>query len=366
MDKFSRKHNLYFNARFLTMPTSGVQRYAIELIKALDKIIDEKYLDLRDKQITLLSPQNIKIDLKLKNINLKCVGFLKGHLWEQIELPFYARKGILINLCNTAPIILKGQIITIHDTAEFSIPLNFSFKFRKSYQILHKILSKNAKKIITVSQFSQSEIEKYYRVNKHKISITYEGSSHIENLEADDSIIKDQDLLQRPFILAVSTINPNKNFSSIIKAFNFLDGLECDLVIAGRKSDIFNQSENFAGKKAKYVGYVTDSELKSLYKHAACFIFPSFYEGFGLPPIEAMACGCPVIVSEAAAIPEICGDAALYCNPNSPEDIAKQIRKLLSDTNLQNDLRVKGLERANNFSWESCAKETIEIINDIN
>ena len=279
-----KKQNIYFNARFLSAQTSGVQRFAIELIKALDEIIESDLSCLDKNNIILLSPQATTISLELKNIVIKPVGFLKGHLWEQLELPFYARDGILVNLCNTAPVALRNQILTIHDVAEYSIPLNFSFRFRKSYQILHKILSSQVKKIITVSCFSKSEIIKYYGVDSGKIDVIYEGSNHINIQEADDSIIQRHNLSEKPFVLAVSTINPNKNFSSIVNAFQLLKDFDCNLVIAGRKSEIFNQSENIVSKKSKYVGFVSDSELKSLYKHASCFIFPSFYEGFGLPP----------------------------------------------------------------------------------
>jgi glycosyltransferase involved in cell wall biosynthesis len=356
---------VYINARFLTHSVSGVQRYAIELLKALDKSIKSKDIDLGKISVTLLSPKNIKFELKLENISLKLVGSFSGHLWEQIELPFYALDGILVNLCNTGPLISKSQVLTIHDMAEFSIPANFSFQFRTGYQLLHKLLSKRVKRIISVSLFSKNEILKYCHIEPSKISVIYESGDHMSDLEADDSIIQKYNLLEKPFILAVSTINPNKNFSSILKAAEFLKDMDYNFVIAGRKSDIFNQSDNQSLSKAIYVGFVTDSELKALYNHAACFIFPSFYEGFGLPPLEAMSCGCPVIVSETTALPEICGNSALYCNPYSPEDIGIKLRELLSSKSLQNSLRQSGLECAKQYSWKTCAKETYKVITEL-
>jgi glycosyltransferase involved in cell wall biosynthesis len=353
---------IYFNARFLTMPTSGVQRYGIELIKALDKLLGEEHYKSKGISAILLSPKNTSIELDLKNIPIRCVGILKGHLWEQFELPFYCHDGLLVSPCNTSPITVQNQILTIHDAAEISIPKNFSFIFRTSYQILHAILGKQAKKIITVSNFSKIELKEHYSIDDCKITVTYEGSDHIASLEADESILCKNNLLEKKFILAVSTLNPNKNFASIIESFLYLDDLDCNLVIAGRKSKIFNQSESFISQKAKYVGFITDGELKALYNHADGFVFPSFYEGFGLPPIEAMTCGCPVIVSQSAALPEICGDAALYCDPKNPRDIASKIRQLLSDPSLQNTLRQKGKERSQAFSWNTCAKETVAII----
>jgi glycosyltransferase involved in cell wall biosynthesis len=356
---------VYFNARFLTMQTSGVQRYGIELVKALDRILDNKYHENKDISIILLAPKNIHIELSLKNIPIYCVGVLKGHFWEQLELPFYCRDGLLVSPCNTSPITVMNQILTIHDAAEVSIPMNFSFAFRTSYKILHAILGKQAQQIITVSHFSKTELVNHYNISSDKITVTYEGSNHIDYLEIDNSILHKNNLLKKKFILAVSTLNPNKNFASIIESFSYLGDFDCNLVIAGRKAKIFNQSENFISQKAKYVGFITDAELKALYKHADGFVFPSFYEGFGLPPLEAMACGCPVIVSQSAALPEICGDAALYCNPKDPKDIASKIRQLLSDPSLQNTLRQKGKERAQQFSWHTCAQETLTIIRKI-
>lgn len=353
---------VYVNARFLTHSVTGVQRYAIELLKALDKSIKNGRINTENISITLISPKRIKFDLNLENIPLRQVGKLNGHLWEQIELPLYSNDGVLISLCNTGPLISRNQILTIHDMAEFSIPKNFSFRFRKSYQLLHLALSKRVKKIITISSFSKNEILKYCNVEPKKINVIYESGDHIESLVEDDSIIQKHNLLEKPFILAVSTINPNKNFSSIVKACDFLNDIDFNLVIAGRRLPNFNQSENSSLSKAIYVGSVSDFELKSLYKNATCFIFPSFYEGFGLPPLEAMFCGCPAIISKAAALPEIFEDSALYCDPYSPEDISIKIREVLSDKFLQENLRRNGLEYAKKFSWETCAEGIFNVI----
>jgi glycosyltransferase involved in cell wall biosynthesis len=356
---------IYFNARFLTQAVSGVQRYAIELLKALDKAITEKEVDIDGFHLILLAPKDIKIDPNFKNIELKKVGSLRGHLWEQVELPFYSKNGLLVNLCNTGPLLKRHQIITIHDMAEFSISENFSFLFRKSYQLLHVILSKSSRKIISVSNFSKEEIIKYCSVISKKVVVIYESGNHIEFINEDRSIIDKYNLLDQPFILAVSSVNPNKNFASIIKAMELLNDLNFSVVIAGKKSQIFNQSDSNLLNKATYVGFITDQQLKSLYNHASCFVFPSFYEGFGLPPLEAMVCGCPVIVSNSAALPEICGDAAIYCDPKDPIDIAIKIRGILESESSEEIQRLKGYQHSKKYSWNTAAIKTFELINEV-
>jgi glycosyltransferase involved in cell wall biosynthesis len=354
--------NIYFNARFLTQSVSGVQRYAIELLKALDAAITSKEINADNLSINLLAPKNTKLDLNLKNISLKHVGILDGHMWEQLELPYYAKDGFLVSLCNTGPILKRNQLLTIHDMAEFSIPKNFSFLFRKSYQALHLILSRNVKKIISVSNFSKNQIVKYCKLNPDEIIVIYESGNHIDSVYEDDSIIERNKLSEKPFILAVSSVNPNKNFKSIIQATEYLKDLNFNIVIAGKKSSIFNTSENVFLEKATYVGFVSDSELKSLYKHASCFVFPSFYEGFGLPPLEAMCCACPVIVSNSTALPEICGDSVLYCDPKSPESLAKSIKYILESESLKKELSIKGLDFVKRYSWRKSAIKTFEVI----
>jgi glycosyltransferase involved in cell wall biosynthesis len=356
---------IYFNARFLTQSVSGVQRYAIELLKALDKAITAKEVNINGFYLILLAPKDIKLDLKLKNIELKQVGSFNGHLWEQVELPLYAKNGLLVSLCNTGPILKRRQIITIHDMAEFSISENFSFLFRKSYQLLHIILSKSVKKIISVSNFSKEEIIKYCNVMPEKVIVIYESGDHIDFVHEDRSIIDKNKLLNQPFILAVSSVNPNKNFTSIIKAMELLNDINFSVIIAGKKSHIFSQSDSKCLDKATYVGFVTDQQLKSLYNHASCFIFPSYYEGFGLPPLEAMACGCPVIVSNSAALPEICGDSAIYCDPKDPRDIAIKIRGFLESKSLEESQRLKGYEHSKKYSWNTAAIKTFDLINKV-
>ena len=158
-------------------------------------------------------------------------------------------------------------------------------------------------------------------------------------------------------------MNPNKNFNAIIHALDYIEFKDFLLVIAGGLNfKIFNSFRLIYSEYVRYIGYVSDEELKALYINASGFVYPSLYEGFGFPPLEAMTCGCPVIVSKAASLPEVCGDAALFCDPNNPKDISSKIESIITDQKLYNELKRKGLERSNRFSWEQTAQETLAAI----
>ncbi|MBD8069400.1 glycosyltransferase family 4 protein [Bacillus sp. PS06] len=353
---------VYINGRFLTQSVTGVQRYGRELLKAIDKIITINNPISKNYEFIILMPK-LDLDIKFDNLRVRKVGALKGHLWEQMELPYYSRDGLLLSLCNTAPLIKKNQIVTIHDAAVYRFPKSFSLMFEKWYKILFRGLGVQAKSIITVSNFSKSELIKYSKIKEEKISVVKEGKEHILALKPDNKILDKYDLRDKKFIFAVSSMNPNKNFKAIIDAINLVDNISV-VIAGGTNPKVFkdNQSNSIENKNIKYVGYVTDNELKSLYENALVFIYPSLYEGFGLPPLEAMACGCPVIVSNTSSLPEVCGEASIYCDPYDYTDIANKISLLVNDSNLAIKLEKLGFEQSGKFSWNRCALDVIKVL----
>jgi glycosyltransferase involved in cell wall biosynthesis len=354
---------LAINGRFLTQPTTGVQRYAREVVSALDLLLSAGQIDGRALTVELLVPPNLAHVPFLSNITLKQVGRLTGHAWEQVELPFYTHNRSLLNLCNTAPLAKRDQFVVIHDAAVFAMPRTFSRPFRLWYQLLLPSLGKVAQHIVTVSEFSRSELVRYRVAPTDKLSVVPESGEHILRVQPDTGILEEHGLGRRPFVFAVSSLNPSKNFAALARAAELLDRPKFDIVIAGGTNpNVFHQSPDALPEHVLYLGYVSDQELRALYDHAACFIYPSAYEGFGLPPLEAMACGCPVIASKAASVPEICGDAALYCDPQNPWDIADKLLHLMSDSKLQLRLRAKGLEHVARFTWKSCAEQLFRIV----
>lgn len=360
MNKNQNEKIIYINGRFLTQSITGVQRFAIQLLKSLDRIIVNNEYVAEKLTVIVLVPQSVVTQTDFVNIKIEKVGKLSGHLWEQIELPFFARNGLLINLCNTAPLLHFNQIATIHDAAVFAVPDGYSKAFRIWYKIVYFISSRIAHNIITVSNFSKRELCKYLKISEEKIGVIIEGKEHIYEHIADNAVLE-KNSISMPFILAVSSMNPNKNFKGIVESLKYLDESFQVIIAGGTNPKVFGENLELS-ERVKHIGYVTDSELRALYEHASCFVYPSFYEGFGLPPIEAMALKCPVVVSNYGSLPEICDDAVLYCNPYDSKDIADKINQVMKDDVLRKALISKGESRADYYSWDIAAKEMIDHI----
>jgi glycosyltransferase involved in cell wall biosynthesis len=278
-----------------------------------------------------------------------------------LELPRYSRDGISLNLCNTAPLMARSVVVAIHDAGVFAVPETYSRAFRTWYRLLHPQLGRHAVRIVTVSKFSQSQLVRYAGMDADRIAIIPNGGEHILSSPADPTVLE-RLRLRRRYILAVSSQSPHKNLGGVLSAVEQLGGRDFDVVFAGGSNPrVFRQGVQGSGA-ARLAGYVTDAELRALYENAECFVFPSLYEGFGLPPLEAMTCGCPVIVSRVASLPEVCGDAAVYCNPEDSQDIARGIATVLSDAELRANLRRRGMERAKLFTWDHAAGALLRLL----
>lgn len=344
---------LIINARFLTQPITGVQRYAIEISRQI-KIIDPNTV--------FVSPPGILHESIADELDVKIVGKLKGHLWEQIELPLYLIRQpyspLLLNLANTAPLYYKNKIIQVHDISFKRFPKSFSWKFRRAYGYAIPRILKNSKLIITDSEFSREEIISFYKTPKDKVRIIHCATSSMFS--------PNKKTKTDSYILAVSSLSFQKNFHSLIKAFNDLKDKSIKLRLVGSINKNFADHQLLKdmdnNDNIEFVGRVDDITLRDLYSNAICFVYPSLYEGFGIPPIEAQACGCPCIVSNVSSLPEVCGDSVLYFNPNDISDITRKIEALISSPTMQADLISKGYDNILRFSWEKSAFNLLELV----
>ncbi|HVF24987.1 MAG TPA: glycosyltransferase family 1 protein [Anaerolineales bacterium] len=356
------KRIIYINGRFLTQPATGVQRYAHEIVANFDAMLDNNELS-KEACIRCLVPPGTPRSTSWKNITFEEVGVNQGNLWEQIDLPLYLKGEFLFSPANIGPFLYQNQAITFHDASVFAIPHAYSFWFRLKYRIIFKSLARLAKVIFTVSEFSQSELSQYLKYPSEKFKVTYQAGGHIDRIQADTSILSRHNLLKGGYVFMVGSQSPHKNLVALCNALEFINS-DTKLVFAGAKHQkIFNME----GARARdnniiALGYITDEELKALYLNALCFVFPSYYEGFGLPILEAMHCGCPVLCARAGSLPEVAGDASLFFDPMDVRHIASAINRSISDPQLRNNLIQKGYQRAKDFSWRATASQTMDAL----
>ena len=340
---------VFVNGRFLTQPVTGVQRCAREFLSEWSKRAESG----RVVAPTLLCPPDAPPS-PFPAIPSVRVGSHRGHLWEQMDLARHTRGGLLVSLCNTGPIAHPRQIVTIHDASAFAVPNSYSFAFRSWYRMLHRGLGRSAALVLTDSAFSANELTRWLGIDRRKTRVVHLGSEHVLAVEPDPTVIQRLGLERGTYMLTVSSRSPHKNLAALAAATRQLAS-DHVLVAAGGDNRRVFQSVERLGRGVIETGYLSDGELRALYEGAALFVYPSGYEGFGLPPVEAMACGCPVVVAHAASLPEVCGDAAEYCDGAAPTSIAEAMGRVLSDHALRARLIEAGRRRAAHFTWSRAA-----------
>ncbi len=368
------KKSLTIDAVSLLSHFTGIARYTYEISKYIKKT--ERY----DLYFNYTYPSR---ELKNNRTTKNLTGF-KYFLKSNRYIRRYGKK--TISLINTLfpkrydlywqpniipnPYIKAAKIVaTVHDFSFLVYPESHPKEricfFEKNF---FKEVVKSSH-IITGSNFTKQEIINYLDFDPNNITVIYHGVDHnlykiYPKVKLEKTKVKFS--LPDKFFLFVGSIEPRKNLISLLKAYNLLDSLIQDsypLILVGAKGwkndDIMQEIDK--SKQIRYLGYVEDKELPHLYNLATIFIYPSLYEGFGLPPLEAFACGTPSIVSNTTSMPEVCKDAALYLDPNNIYDIKDKIQILINDINLQKKLIDKALLRAKEFTWENSAKQHIKL-----
>jgi len=349
------QHTVFINGRFLTQRITGVQRYALEALLALDRRVAAG-AEGSDLRCVVLAPPGTTSPL-LSAIEFREVGHLRGNAWEQLSLPRATRGHLLFSFSATGPLLKRRQIVTVHDAAVYAVPQAFSFSFRSWYKLLLGQLAPRVPLVLTVSDFSKAEVSRHFGFDAGKIRVTTEGFQHILRQTPDTRVLDKHRLRPKRYVLAVSSHTPNKNFGLIVEAVKRLRDPDFEVVVAGGfNSRVFGAAQLPSLPFVRCVGYVTDAELRALYEHAALFVYPSLYEGFGIPAIEAMACGCPVVASNAASVPEVCGDAAVYVSPHDAGALARAISRLMTDEPERERLSRAGMAWVQRYTWDESAR----------
>jgi glycosyltransferase involved in cell wall biosynthesis len=367
--------NLIINSIPLLSPITGIGRYTYEIAK---KLQDKTELDI-DYYYGYISKNLFNYSSDYHSLKS-----LKSILSKNKVLKKIIRKGLSFytkfhnktydlywepNFIPLKNIKTKKLITSVHD---------FSFELYKEYHpkerieyfennFYRNIIKSN--EIICFSEFIKKEILDRLDFKEEQVHVIYHGIDH-DLFRVYDNLSLDI-VLPDKFLFCVGSIEPRKNLLGLLKAYSNLSARykkEYKLVLAGFKGWNNKEIMDLINKNKKYIyylGYISDIELAKVYNLASLFIYPSFYEGFGLPPLEAMACGTPVITSNVSSLPEVGGDAVIYCNPYDVEDIKNKIEMVLNDENGQKQMIEKGLQRAKQFTWEKAAKEHLRVFEEI-
>lgn len=334
------------NVRALAQPVTGVQRYTHEII------------DLLGNELSQIAPNKPRAGIE-------------GHMWEQFWLPFLLKDRLLWSPCNTGPLMVEHQVVTIHDISPIDHPEWMSRKFASWYQFMTPRLARRVRRIITDSEFTKERLIDVTGVESGKIVVVPLGVDKRFCPVNDDMkrhTIATLGLPSATYILSLGSLEPRKNLFRLLEAWRRIEAKvpkDIWLFIAGAKGNVsvFNDVKlDVISSRVHFLGRIEDRYLPALYSGALAFVYMSEYEGFGLPPLEAMACGAPVITSNTTALPEVVGEAGLMVSPYDVDAIAEAMLKLIGDSELQSTLKQKGIERARAYTWRRTAELTRQVL----
>lgn len=297
--------------------------------------------------------------------------------WDQVSVPQYARKeklDVIYNPKLSIPLFTRCKTVWVmHGGEHFVIPGVFKWHDRLYFSVANRLYAKKASAIITMTHLGAADIVKYTGADPRKMHVIHESYNELCHVVDKESLrpIRQKYGLPERFILFVGGLTPLKNFGNILRAYQKIkNAIPHKIVLVGFKRWKFNKDLQLLEQlklqdNVKFTGFVPDQEISAFYNLAELFVFPSLYEGFGIPTLEAMACGCPLIASKTGCSPEVVQEAALLVDPYNPDEIADAIRKIFSDAVLRNRLIEQGLTRVKYFSWNKCAKETLALFESL-
>lgn len=339
---------VHVNVRALAAPLTGVQRYVQELVARLGAAL------------TPVTP------------GFSAQG-VRGHAWEQMRLPGLVGGALLWSPANTGPLAVRQQVVTIHDLATLDHPEWYSTRFAGWYRFLLPRLVPRVVRVIAVSEFTKSRLLETCRLRDEQVVVVHNGVDRRFRPDAAthaDEALDPLGLRPDAYLLSLCSVEPRKNLARLLAAWErALPVLppEVTLVLAGAmgQAHVFGRySLGRLPSRVRLLGAVPDAALPALYASARAFLYPSLYEGFGMPPLEAMAAGTPTLTSNRSALPEVTGDAALHVDPEDVDAMALGIVRLAMDAPLRAELHARGIRRAGQFTWDRAASAVSQVLND--
>lgn len=356
------------NGRFLGRPVTGVERVARELVRALSAqvLAEGRGSGAGHAAPVVVTPTPVaEPDGSPLRTRVRAGWVRPGHLWEQLVLPFAYPGAPLLNLANSAPLLRKGQVLFVHDAAVLDIP----DCFRASYRALHRTLLAGVTRltdatICTVSDFSAERLAHHEPGLAGRIRVVPPGIDHVHRIEPAGDLRERYGLEPGGFVLAVASAAKHKNGRLLAAAAEGIAALGLKIAVVGdRSSSVFSAPEHAAAPHVVHLGYVDDPSLRALYEAAFAFVYPSLYEGFGLPPLEAMALGCPAVVSRIRPLTDNCAAGALQIDPHDPAELVAALTAL-RDPDRRRALVAEGRRRTAGLTWNAAARRLLAIVRE--
>lgn len=353
-----------FNGKFFGAAPTGVHRVAEQLVAATDAFIAGQTGNGMDYEVMVRDkvpvPRYRHILCARENPWARKMHRIA---WEQCYLPLALRRDFILNLCNLGPLLHRDSATMIHDAQVYSAPESYRLPFRVWHKFVYSFIGKRHKLILTVSEFSKQELVRYGVASADKIFVVHNGCDHVLHITPDERQIALLNLEPRRYVLALANTQKHKNIGVLLKAFADARLNDVQLVLFGNanRSD-FERLGHKVPDNVRFTGRISDPELVGLMNNAGALAFPSLTEGFGLPPLEAMALGCPVVAAPFGALPEVCGNAALYADPFKPDEWCTHILSALDDESVRQSLISAGRRQAECFTWKQAAHDLFETV----
>jgi glycosyltransferase involved in cell wall biosynthesis len=352
------RNEFVINGKFLLAALEGMPRVGREVTEAMDALLDE----MDGVKVSILAPRGASNTISLKNIPIKEVGSHQGLLWEQIDLPLNLKGRFCLNFTGTAPVLLRNGCVVVHDAQFITARKSHGWRSALLYNIITPAVARRYRTIATVSEYARQEILDNKVCSREDIKIIFNGVDHTLRRHADTAVFAKHALIPGEFLLSNSYVHAHKNVPILFDAVRNDPQLAGRLVLFGSSGkSSFEACGINVPAGVRFLGRITDGELVALMSAARIFLFPSTTEGFGLPPLEAMQLGCPTICSNAGAMPEVCGDGALFASAHDAADWRAKICMLWDDEGQRALLSAAGKRRAAGFTWTNAAKSYLDI-----